>query len=65
MSTPKMSLASSNNNVRKSKGISAVIEQQTNILRATDDAAQVAQASMEAEGEKKRKGLGSLFGKKK
>jgi serine/threonine protein kinase len=65
MSTPKMSLASPNNNVRKSKGISAVIEQQTNILRATDDAAQVAQAAMEAEGEKKRKGLGSLFGKKK
>ena len=49
----------------KPKGISAVIEQQTNILRATDDGAQAAQAAMEGDAEKKRKGLGSLFGKKK
>ena len=63
MGGSKISMASAS--PRKSKGISAVIEQQTNILRATDDGAQSAQAAMENESEKKKKGLGSLFGKKK
>ena len=63
MSGSKISMASAS--AHKPKGISAVIEQQTNILRATDDGAQAAQAAMEGDAEKKRKGLGSLFGKKK
>lgn len=64
LSMSKMSMAKSTP-AHKPKGISAVIEQQTNILKATDEAAQAAQGSMSDDTEKKRKGLGSLFGKKK
>ena len=59
MSGSKMRM--SKDQAHKPKGISAVIEQQTNILRATDEAA----GTMPDDSEKKRKGLGSLFGKKK